>query len=188
MNTPLVIFVAFVLMLGMAHSMQARFNEHDPRLYNANRDVAHNFRFVAETVAQRLSQRSWDAEKKAIGIVPDDDMAVACVAFIRFVGDIRNVGMEEALADSGFLNVSSAAQIAYMANLGAVVTGIYFAGIREATLGGEATGKMDELVAAGRQCSELLHMPRWRRLVWKLIQKIKKAKNAFNTKPTDTGQ
>jgi len=149
-------------------TLQARLKKNTP-LYNANRDVAHCFPFVAKEVAGRLEDGRWDALSEYLEEdgVTEEQLGEACMAFCQFVaGNGRNPEqtMSEALDGSGFTALPDEAQIAYMATLGAVMSGIFFHGAREATIDGEGPcSDMDELVAAGREAHQLMTRPRWRR-------------------------
>jgi hypothetical protein len=72
--------------------------------------------------------------------------------------------MSEALARCGWYNVPEAAQVAYMAYLGTVLSGYFFAGVREATLGGVGPAQsLQDLRAVGSQSAKAMTLPRWKR-------------------------
>lgn len=128
-------------MEGM-HSIQARMSKNDPRLYNVNRDIAHNFKEVATYVANRLEDELWPelADLLRSRGVTEDDLGNACESFVLFVGtgaSDPDVDMPEALQKAGWHKLKPEAQIAVMAVLGTVILGMQFAGVREATLGGD---------------------------------------------------
>lgn len=164
-------------------SLQARLSESDPRLYNANRDVAHNFREVVMEIADRLENERWP-ELKAIldreGTTMDE-LGKACEAYCRFVaGATHNAkeSMVDVLARSGWWDVSPAAQVAYMSVLGTVISGYYFAGAREATLGGVGpTLRYEDLAARGGECARLMQLPFWRRWWHKKWHALRSAVN-----------
>ncbi len=122
-------------------SLQARMSESDQRLYNPNRDVAHCFGDMVREVAARLEDERWPIVKDVLEKynVTQDQLGQACEAFCNFVSssmDTPKERMNEALARCGWFNVPDSAQLAYMAYLGTVVSGYFYAGIREATLDG----------------------------------------------------
>lgn len=138
--------------------LQARFAQGDPRLYSVNRDVAHNFQFIAREVARRLRDNQWPALESlcATHNVTPEELGQACQAFCSFVAGVLeqpNETMEESIQRSGFLSVREEAQIAFMACLGQVVAGVYWVGLREATAGG-STPPLDAaaLASAGAAC------------------------------------
>lgn len=162
-------------------SLQARTSEWDHRLYSVNRDVAHNFRFVVEELARRLTDNRWKpvGEYLRLKCSEEEDLGAACKAFIDFVASTATnpkETMEEALTRVGWFKVPEAAQVAYMAYLGTILAGIYFHGAREATLQGKGPcSEISELVAAGALCHKLMTVPRWRRSVYRLIERMKGA-------------
>ncbi len=142
--------------------LQARFAQGDPRLYSVSRDVAHNFQFIALEVARRLRDNRWPAleELCAAHGVSAEELGAACQAFCSFVaGVLERPGetMEEGIRRSGFLAARGEAQVAFMACLGQVVAGVYWAGLREATAGG-STPPLDcaALAAAGAACVQAM--------------------------------
>lgn len=150
-------------------SLQARLSQNDPRLYNANRDLAHNFQMIAKLVAGRLEDRVWPELTTLLDKhgVTDDELGAACQAYCLFVGSQADDPHETMLAGldrSGWLRVRPEAQVAVLAVLGTVVLGIQYAGVREATLGGEGpAATLHEVIAWGERSSKLLALPRWRR-------------------------
>ena len=157
------------------HSIQARFSEADPRLYNVNRDVAHNFKQVANMVAGRLEDRLWPALAGVLDRehITDDDLGIACQAFCLFVAtsaENPDEDMSQAMWRSGWFDVKPVAQVAVMAILGTVLLGYHFAGVREATLAGQGPAmELKDLAARGEECARLLSLPRWKRslYLWK---------------------
>lgn len=166
-------------------SLQARLTENDQRLYSANRDVAHNFRFVVTEVADRLQDNRWPELHVALGgNAPSQfDMGEAAKAFITFVAaatENPKESMLEVLERSGWRAVYSGAQVAYMAMLGTVMAGIYFNGARAATLGGQGPcDDMATLIAAGREACKLIAAPRWKRPFMRLRNRVLNAVRAF---------
>ena len=165
-------------------TVQVRFEKNDPRLYNVERDVAHNFRFVAMEVAKRLERKPWPELDLALKHVPDDpQLGQAAQAFCTFVATAALTPTEDmsaALLRSGWFAVPPSAQVAYMAYLGQVMAGVYFHGVREATIGGQGPcSQVDDLLAAGREASRFMSIPRYRRPWARVRQRLQEALRAF---------
>ena len=171
-------------------SLQMRLSQSDARLYSANRDVAHCFAPVVKEVAARLEDNRWPAVGQYLTDLGVSDAALgeACVAFVYFVRsavDYPKESMADALARCGWYKLPEAAQVAYMAYLGTVVSGIFFHGVREVTINGEGPcSTMGDLVAAGERAHRLLTIPRWRRpwfRAWALLRRIcRVVRNGFS--------
>ena len=161
--------------------LQARMSENDPRLYNVYRDVAHNFGDVVREVAARLEDGRWPVAKEICGKngVTQDQLGLACEAFCKFVAsstEIPKERMNDALVRSGWYNVPEVAQVVYMAYLGTVLSGYYFAGVREATLGGVGPAQnYQDLREVGSRAAKLMTAPRWRRKLDRLWERLKLA-------------
>jgi len=144
-------------------------SENDPRLYNVNRDVAHNFEQVAKLVFNRLQNRLWPELEEVISSaeLTDEEMGQAVEAFALFLASAKDemrTDMAEALEKAGWFRCKPAAQVAIMATLGTVTLGFHFAGIREATLAGSGPAlTLTGLAQQGKQCAAFLAKPRWRR-------------------------
>lgn len=164
--------------------LQARLEKADPRLYDVNRDVAHNFAFVVEEVARRLEDRRWHAMHTHLDATPEQ-LGEAAKCFILFVASaVQNPRelMVECLERSGFRKLPDTVQVSYMATLGAVMAGIYFQGCREATLGGTGPcSDLQGLVAAGRECHRLMSAPAWQRPWLRMTSRLRKALHAFTS-------
>lgn len=166
-------------------SVQARLSPNDPRLYNVNRDVAHNFAFVVGEVARCLEEGRWPALTRLAAArgVSDEDLGRACAALARFVAvqaDDPAESMAACLARCGFLELPETAQVVVMAYLGTVTLGIHHRGVREATLGGR--GPADDyraLAEHGRRCAGLMRLPRWRRRWLRFVGRLRRAWRAF---------
>lgn len=150
-------------------SLQARFSPDDTRLYSIYRDVAHNFGDVIREAAKRLEDDEWAvlaAVLKKEGVT-QEDLGRACEAYCIFVAtssDFPQEDMEAALVRSGFFAVPGLAQVALMAIIGTVLAGYYFAGVREATLGGKGPAlQLQDLREMGARTSKAMCMPPWRR-------------------------
>lgn len=174
-------------------SLQARLGPNsDTRLYNANRDLAHNFKQLATEVADRLEDQRW-AELQAYldsRQVTQDDLGEACAAFCQFIAGqamekpppgVKPVElMRQELEESGWLDTKPEAQIAVMATLGSVVLGVHWAGVREATLGGEGPAlSLRELASYGQETAIAMTLPRWRRRWRKRLFRLKQAWRAL---------
>lgn len=141
----------------------------DPRYYDVNRDVAHHFSYVANLVASRLEDQTWDDLNVILkqNDITMDDLGEACGAFCTFVGSAAEdakLSMKESLDKSGWTKVKPAAQIAVMSTIGAIYFGIQFAGVRAATIGDE--GPMHEmayLIEQGRKSADIIMQTRWQR-------------------------
>lgn len=155
-------------------TLQARASEWDHRLYNVNRDVAHNFGDVMREVAGRLEDERWPVLVdvcKTHGVT-QDDLGRACEAYCLFVAaatEDKREGMTACLTRSGWYAVPEVAQVALMAIMGTVISGYYWVGVREATIGGQGPcASCQDLREAGRRCSQLMLVPWWRRKVLRL--------------------
>jgi hypothetical protein len=153
----------------MSGSLQARFNEHDPRLYNVNRDLAHNYKYVLELVAARLEDGTWKELDALLeqNDVSMDDLGEACAAFCRYVGSAttdKESNVEEGLRNAGWFECKVGAQAGYLAVLGTVIAGMAHRGIREATLDEEGPAlKVGDLTEAGDRCLAALRMSKFKR-------------------------
>lgn len=163
-------------------------SEGDPRLYNVNRDVAHNFGDVVREVAARLEDGRWPVVGQLLARyqISEDQLGEACKAFCTFVAsavDVPKERMNEALARSGWFHVPEAAQVAYMAYLGTVMTGYFYAGVREATLQGVGPAQTyQDLRAVGARSSKILTAPRWRRRIDGLLERVRLAWKTLTSK------
>lgn len=161
--------------------LQARMSENDPRLYNVNRDVAHNFGDIVREVAGRLEDNRWPVVGQILTQhkVTEEQLGQACAAFCTFVAssvDVPKERMNEALARCGWFNVPEAAQVAYMAYLGTVVSGYFYAGVREATLQGVGPAlTCQDLRDVGGRAARLLAAPRWRRKLDAALTRLRRA-------------
>jgi hypothetical protein len=161
--------------------LNARMSPSDQRLYNPNRDVAHNFNQVIMEVAERCEKGTWDAlvklaEEKGIS---DEVLGKACQSLCKFVAtqaDEPKESMPAGLARCGFLDLPPAARIIVSAYIGTVILGMSWAGVREATLGGVGpTVTYQNLRWHGMRCARLMTMPRWKRSLYCLWGRVKRA-------------
>lgn len=174
-------------------SLQARASEWDHRLYNVNRDLAHNFPFIAQEVAGRLEDGRWPflVELAKANGVTMDDLGEVCQAACKFVvgtADAPAESMAAALIRSGWTEQKDAAQAAYCATVGAVVLGIWWQGAREATMKRDGSTvaapclAVPDLVAAGGRAADLCRLPRWRRWLLRARTRLASAVAAFRAK------
>ncbi len=156
--------------------IQARMSEGDPRLYNVSRDVAHCFGDVCRETSRRLEDGKWPflMNYLVVNRVTDDELGEACRAFLEFVGTSTDIREErqpaQALTRVGWFAVREEAQVAFLAVMATVMLGLFYTGVREATMGGEGPClTYGDLAAAGQRVSRLMALPRWRRTleVWK---------------------
>jgi hypothetical protein len=162
-------------------SIQARLSQDDKRFYSVNRDLAHNFGEIMMEVAKRCEEERWDVltkllKEKGVG---QEDVGKAIQALCRFVAtqtDIKRESMPSCMARCGFLDLPGPAKVVVMAYLGTVVLGVHWAGVHEATIGGEGPAmSYSNLRWHGMICSKLMGMPWWRRRLYLLQRRFKKA-------------
>ena len=152
-------------------SMQMRVNASDPRLYSPDRDVAHNFHVVIQHVAKRLEDSHWAelGDYLKINHITSDQMGEGIKAYILFVMTAvqdKHETPQDALTRVGWFRVPAPVQIAVMAYLGTVMTGMYFVGVREATLGAQGPcSDVSALATAADNIGRLLSQPKWKRIL-----------------------
>lgn len=158
---------------------------HDPRLYSPNRDPAHNFDYVVKALAGRVEDGTWPELTRlaAADGVTMDDLGQGCQVLCHYVMgalDDKKETMAQALARSGWLDLRPTVRIVLMAYLGTIWLGIQWAGVREATLGGEGPlmGYAD-LIAFGNRQAEYMRMSRRRRRWERLRLRLRRAWEAF---------
>jgi hypothetical protein len=140
-------------------SLQARMTQGDPRLYDPSRDVAHNFIDVVKTTAHQLEHiaTAWPEMAQVLSreSVNEHDLGEACGALCTYLIETadktkRNVSVEQAFTNAGFFNLKPAAQIAVMAMVGLIYSGMFYRGARQATMiDSGPLLEVPELVAAG---------------------------------------
>lgn len=152
-------------------STQVNMTDDGTRLYSVNRDVAHNFGFIAEKVAERLEDGQWTflTEFCKQYEISQDDLGEACRTFCLFLASAtehRGEKMVECMRRVGYYDVKEPAQVAYMATLGAVLTGVFWVGVHEATSGGVGPCmRMQDLVEFGALSAKRMQLPRWKRVL-----------------------
>lgn len=168
-------------------SLQGRMTANDPRYYNPNRDVAHNFVDIMSRVSARLEDNQWPElgeilEREAVTI---DDLGEACAAYCTFMGTApaegdNQVTMAESLRNAGFFACKPGAQVAIMAMLGTVYAGVAYQGIREATIGDSGPLKdIHALLDSAEELRKYIYMPTWKRKLVRLKLKLVKVLSAF---------
>lgn len=166
-------------------SLNARMTANDARLYNPNRDVAHNFDQVIMEVAGRCERGTWDvlAELARDHGVGDEVLGRACQTLCRFVAtqaDDPKESMAAGLARCGFLDLPPVARVIVTAYIGTVILGMSWAGVREATLGGVGPAlSYRKLRWHGMTCARLMTMPRWERTLYRLWGRVRRAWRVF---------
>lgn len=174
-------------------SLQARMTQGDDRLYNVNRDVAHNFEFVIQEVAKCVETGRWQALTNLAkdNKITDEQLGEACQAIIRFAGiqaDNPKESMAACLARCGWLDMPEIARIVVMCYLGMIYLGIHHAGVRESTLGGKGPAlTYKKLRWWGKKFSLLMTMPKWKRRLYRLKERTRRAWRAFFEKSAYDG-
>jgi len=167
--------------------LQARMSSSDPRLYSPNRDVAHCFPGVVKDLTARMEQSRWAELHKLLDASGHTDHAsqaerakASAVFLAVMAGAVNNrkKGLYDVMIDAGWFELSPALQVMYMAYLGSIMTGVFFAGVRDASFGGpEPAASVEELVAAGTEMLRIQALPRWRR--WRFVRKLEGIRNAL---------
>lgn len=165
-------------------SLQARMNQQDPRYYNVNRDVAHNFGEVMKILAERMEAGGWDTvQALATGNgLTDEELGKACQSLCNFVeGHMEyKESMSAGLGRSGFLSVHPMARLIVMAWLGNITLGMHWAGVREATIGGSGPAMTyKDLAARGAECAKLMTMGRWQRRWFTVKHRVRRVLQAL---------
>lgn len=169
-------------------SLNARMSQSDPRLYNVNRDVAHNFDFVIQEVAKCMEEQRWRTLTTLAKThqISDFELGRTCEALIKFIGvqvDNPKESMAACLARCGFLDLPEMARVIVMAYLGNVTLGIHHSGVREVTLDGVGPAlTYRKLRWHGRKLVLLMTMPRWRRRLYRMKERLRRAWRALTEK------
>jgi len=157
-------------------ALQVRLKEGDPRFYNTNRDLAFCWPSMATEVVKLLSSGRWDHIKTYLAEngVSDEEVGKACDAYCTFMSSatknesspspqshLRLMGPQ--MKKAGWFDVRPEAQIAFMAMLGNVATGMAWYSVREATFGDMEHVEYRHLQTAGRRAYLALSVPRWYR-------------------------
>ena len=158
---------------------QARSTD-DHRYYAPSRDIAHNFLPVVMAVGELLEQERVPSVEWMVaeGHATEEEVGRAAQAFIHFIRsslDNPEESYEDCLERSGFLDVPEPARQIYLAALGTVMSGWFFRGVREATLGG--SGPLDDYPGAkeiAERTLRVLHTPWYRRVLWRIRGRIRR--------------
>ena len=115
------------------------------QLVSLDRDVAHNFRFVALEVFRSLNEGRWGDLAQLIKASEVTDLQLskayeALVVFVTSAAEPVPATMEACMTEAGFFDIRPAAQLALMATLGQVMMGIYWQGARDASAMGKNKG------------------------------------------------
>lgn len=166
-------------------STQALMYDDGCRAYSVDRDTAHNWPFVIRTVCERMEDGNWPfMDKFAVEHgLSRETLGEVVRTYCRFVaaaGDIRGEKMDACLRRVGHLDLPEAAQVMFLAHLGAVMTGIYWTGVQDAAIGGTHPAlRCQELVAFGERSAKFLMMSPWKRRWHKLRARWERAVSAF---------
>jgi len=138
--------------------------------YAPSRDIAYLWPSLLATVADRLEDAPMEGLHKILkerGVTLDDlgEAAGAYCRFINFCHRELDWNMQQCLDESGWEKVKPEAQIAYLFYAGALLTGTFFQGIRDALPANDERRLpvMDDLNQAARQFEAYVSMPRWKR-------------------------
>lgn len=174
--------------------MQARLTQNDTRLYTPDRDLAHCFGPFIERVAQRIEDGRWPALTRLANLegIDEETLGKACQCLCHFIVtqvDTASETMAQGMDRCGWLDLPETARVIVMAHLGAITLGAHWAGVREATMGGQGPALTYKALAdVGHRCAELMKKPRWKRRLerrWNAIKQagaaIKQALKALRT-------
>lgn len=159
-------------------TLQARMSADDRRYINPSRDVAHCFGAAVKATLERIESHAWPELQKYLKAnnVSDEEMgkAVECLcAFAATATDVKKEGMVGAMSRAGWFELSDPAMIATSAMLGTVTMGLFYAGAKEATIGGSGPCLDNQsLYEAGLRCSKAMTLPRWRRPFYRFKEKL----------------
>lgn len=166
-------------------TIQARMSKDDSRLYDVNRDVAHNFESVITEVCKAIDTRRYLPvhELADAAGVTDEMLGKACQSLCLFMAvqaDNPDETMPQCLERSGFFKVHPIARVVVMTYVGQVILGYHWRGVRDATLGGVGPAKeLKKMRWYGREIGLLMKMPRWQRWLYQLRRRARKAYRAF---------
>lgn len=170
--------------------MQMRLTQNDSRLYSPDRDLAHNFDKVMLLVGEAIEKAQWPmlSQLAKLHAITDEELGQACVAVCRFVleqKDQPTATMYQCLQSVGFFALPEVSRVIVMAYLGKIILGMHFAGVREATLGTNSpVAGYGDLTAAAAELLALMRVPRWRRWLHKLKQRLTKRRDDDATRAT----
>ncbi len=170
--------------------LQIRPQEGDKRFYDPNRDFAHCFPAIAQEVAHRIDSNKWPAlvnylEAKGVEIEDLEKTFTAVHKFILSATDNPKESLEDCLRRSGYLQLRSEAQFAYLAVMGGVIMGCFFSGRRHAYLGADTMDMPYSIVTYGRRLSLIFSMPPWRRKLYFAWRSVKRSFRSFRKEMKD---
>jgi len=130
--------------------------------YAPYRDIAHFFPHLARAAAYGLAREAWDpwlagylehtnVDESCLG-----DAAVVLAKLINTSTAAELEGVVPWLEGAGFFELPAPAQFALLAEIGQVVLGMFFMGIREATAINTRPALSEELVKVGQEVQTAL--------------------------------
>lgn len=137
--------------------------------YAPSRDIAYLFPSILSSVADRLEDApSEDLNELLEGRqVTLDDLGAACEAYCNFINSSHQEPgqtMWDVLEECGWHDLKPEVRVAYLYYVGAMMTGTFFKGIRDAVPEhGVIITPIQELLQAAQQFATYVTMPRWRR-------------------------
>lgn len=154
----------------------------DSRIYNAHRDIAHNFGHFWNATQQRLLMGFWpsqEAYRKANNISKEQiiDGLLSLSTFVTTITTFVKEDMDEVLERAGWHNIPFPVQQLIMSEFGAVVLGASFSAVRSAHAGSgvDPTSDVQELVAQGSLLADLFRMSATRRFIRRFFIRLKRA-------------
>lgn len=143
--------------------------------YSPARDIAYLWPSLLSTVADRLEDTHMPVLHQWLrdNSITLDDLGAAAKAYCEFINlshQELDLGMQECLNKSGWEDVKPEAQVAYLFYAGALLTGTFFKGIRDAVPASDKREMpvMDDLHQAARQFEAYVSMPGWQRKLCKV--------------------
>jgi hypothetical protein len=131
--------------------------------YQPGRDVAYIYQSMCSQAFAWLSEANWEewfGDYLKHHNITEADLAEGCKRFAeghnRFTGDASIEHASDALEQAGFLEMPYPVQITMYALLGVVLTGTFFNGVRDVTLGGNTPEEcgLESIVEMGRELLE----------------------------------
>lgn len=141
------------------------------QLYSVERDVAHNFGWVAQEMMKRMNDRHWKEIEEILRHhgVSDEEVGKALESFATFIMSAKadERAMQDALGDAGWWECNPYAKVAVAAYLGNVLMGVYHVGVKEATAGGMPSPilRYPNLQAQAAEMKNFYHKTPWHRLI-----------------------
>jgi hypothetical protein len=157
----------------------------DPRKWNPTRDVAHNFPWLWNEVLGRILAKETGITGKIRRKleVSDDEVLLACMRLSELVTTAtknRKESLLEALDRVRWFELSPEAHCVIAAEIGIVMIGAYYTGVRDATEVNEKPATTyPSLFQAGFDLRKFLLKPRWRLRLERFWQRLKTAWSVF---------